>query len=417
MLQIDLEFINDYDYYYYDEYHLHTILMRPTSFALLSCICLTIVGELNNSCSALLLMASSETLLSTSFKSIQRGRRRDLPDKLLVSYTTQCSGKVSQAVRNGVNVVIWAFVEMIVVNYNVGEQQETCRSDQLPENDTKRRIKNNNGSSAKCIVRFDRDFAKKMIAQLDSEGYNDTIHLVSFGGWNGPHLPDELSAEEMYNAWKEECGDIFHGIDWDLEGHDDLKSQANLFSIQCLDNVGRISQLAKHDGYIIGMAPPQSYLDIQTPKFSRYVNLTETDRKWHSEFHYFGANVYAYLLSKYESSIDFVSVQFYESFSRAGMNIYHYNKSQAAYLQSYVQDLVMNKGETFFVDFDQDNDLNYSSREVQFSLSKLVLGFANGWGANDEDKVCYFDPHEIEKAYRQLHTSKIAPRGFMYWVM
>jgi beta-glucosidase len=336
--------------------------------------------------------------MEKSASSNAASKRRRLPDKLLVSYTTQCSEKVIQSVRSGVNVVVWAFCEMIAQ-----DQDE----EELPKI-TKR---------AKCISRFDRECAKTVISQLDSEGYDDTIHLVSFGGWNGPHLPDELDVEEMYAAFKEHCGDIFHGLDWDLEGHDQLDSPTNHFSVRCLENMGRFSQLAKNDGYIVGIAPPQSYLDIQSGEFSRFVNLTDASRGWHDDFHYFGRNVYSYLLAKYGDSIDFVSIQFYESYSDAGMEIFHHKMSQAAYLQFYVKDLVVNKKESYFVNFDQDPTLNYPRSKCFFPRSKLVWGFANGWGADDNEKVCYFEPEQISIAYNNLDDSQLAPRGFMYWVV
>ncbi|KAL3905915.1 MAG: hypothetical protein SGILL_009484, partial [Bacillariaceae sp.] len=228
--------------------------------------------------------------------------------------------------------------------------------------------------------------AKDMIAQLDQEGYGDTVHLVSFGGWNGPHLPDSLTPEDMYTAWKELCGEIFHGVDWDLEGHDKLDNPTNVFSLHCLESMGRFSQLAKEDGYIIGMAPPQSYLDLETSNFSRQVNLTDSTRDWHNDFHYFGANVYAYLLAKFGSYIDFVSIQFYESYSTAGLRVFHENMAPDEYLYEYNRDLVVEKKGSFFVDFEQDPTLKYASQKVGFPLSKLVFGFANGWGADDGDK-------------------------------
>jgi beta-glucosidase len=128
--------------------------------------------------------------------------------------------------------------------------------------------------------------------------------------------------------------------------------------------------------------------------------------------------VYAYLLVKGGDYIDFVSMQFYESYSRAGMEILHYKMSPGAYIEFYVKDLVVSKKESFFVDFDTDSILAYPSRYVQFPLSKLVLGFANGWGAdNNDDKICYFEPVQIINAYKNLLDANLSPQGFMYWVM
>jgi hypothetical protein len=343
---------------------------------------------------------------------------RPLPQRVLVSYTTKCSPKVEHAVRSGVNVVIWAFCEMTSTP-SLEDAMGTVTT-------TTTTTTTMSSKNVQCICRFDRDCAKEMITKLDAEGYHDVVHLVSFGGWNGPHLPThKWTAENMYHAWHEQCGNIFHGVDWDLEGQDRLDSPTNIFSKPCLDCMGRFSELAKQDGYIIGMAPPQSYLDVDTSSFSRRVNLTDDTREWHNDFHYFGANVYAYLLSKYGTFIDFVSIQFYESYSRAGMEIYHHKKDHDEYLYMYVHKLAIDQQGSFFVDFEQDLSLNYSSGYVNFPLSKLVLGLANGWapaaGADTvditNDKVCYFDPKQITKAWKKLVEAQLSPRGLMYWVM
>jgi chitinase len=318
--------------------------------------------------------------------------RRELPEKVLIGYANNCDEKVVNAVREGVNVVVWAFLEL---------QNAQDTDDGLVP-----------------VTSLDLKRVQDLIRSLDDQGYEDTVHLISFGGWNGPHLETSggITPEEWYRVWKQHAGDIFHGIDWDLEGHDDLASPTNLFSRDCLEFVGQISRMAKKDGYIIGMAPPQSYLDIHNPNFSRSVNLTESDRPWHNEFHYFGANVYSYLLAKYGDSIDFVSVQFYESYSRAAIDIYHYKKSPSEYLESYVRDLVANN-QSFNVNFEDDPSLEFSTCRISFPLSKLVLGFANGWAKDSGDKTLYVEPEELASAYNKLHDSGIAPRGFMYWVI
>jgi hypothetical protein len=101
------------------------------------------------------------------------------------------------------------------------------------------------------------------------------------------------------------------------------------------------------------------------------------------------------------------------------MNLYHFEVSPENFLQSYVDDLAANNQE-WFVDFDQDPSLNYSSRSVTLPLSKLVWGFANGWALNKDNpanKVVFFDPTRIQVAYQRLQKSKTAPRGFMFWVI
>jgi hypothetical protein len=392
---------------------LHFIFFRQFLLLISFRYMLVLLLLLSSNCFAMSIMTTTTTTpfsaTATSFPKNWHSIR-PLPERVLVSYTTDCSPKVEHAVRNGVNVVIWAFCELVSTTV---------------DHVTTTTLSNNNVT---CVCRFDRDCAKEMIDKLDAEGYHHVVHLVSFGGWNGPHLPtgQEWMAEDMYYAWREHCGNIFHGVDWDLEGHDRLDSPTNVFSKPCLDCMGRFSELAKQDGYIIGMAPPQSYLDIDTSAFSRRVNLTDNKREWHSEFHYFGANVYAYLLAKYGTFIDFVSIQFYESYSRAGMEIYHHNKDPAEYLYMYVHKLTIDQQGSFLVDFEQDSSLDYASGNVNFPLTKLVFGFANGWAPAagtdavvdiTNDKVCYFDPKQIAKAWKKIVESQLTPRGLMYWVM
>jgi chitinase len=347
----------------------------------------------------------------------RHGRLRtkpSLPPKILVGYTTTNGiSKVIQAVRSGVNIVVWSFVEFEPQKRNpeatVVSSDTTKDDDDVCQNDK-------GGKSIICVPTFDVEIAKQTVSALDQEGLS-VIHLVSFGGWNGPHLPPE-DPKVLYESWKSTFGDVFDGFDWDLEGHDDLGSPTNEFTVFCLDQMGQMSMMAKDDGFIVGMAPPQSYLDVESSKFSRFLNLTDDTRDvWHSDFHYYGANSYAYVLSKYQDAIDFVSVQFYESYSKAGLSCYHFGMPKDVYLEKYVEDLLKKNNEGgLFVDFDQDQSLKYTSRHVPFPLSKLVFGFANGWGVPG-DKVCYFEPSEIKAAYNRLKKKNIDPRGFMYWVM
>jgi len=267
--------------------------------------------------------------------------------------------------------------------------------------------------------RLDFECIRKLIIDMDAEGYDDTVHLVSFGGWDGPHFDENtseqnMSAKEWFHVWKQAVGSIFHGLDFDFEGNDVLESPRNEFSLETLDMMGSICQFAKQNGYIVSMAPPQSYLDIDTPRFSRYVNLTDPDRHWHSDFNYFGANVYAHTLAKYGDYVDLVQVQFYESYARAAMEILYHKISPERYLSLYNLHLV-GKNESFFVDFESDPSVGLPSQDVALPLSKLVWGFGNGWLDTPNDKNIYFPPASIATAYNALKDLKIEPRGVMFW--
>ena len=86
----------------------------------------------------------------------------------------------------------------------------------------------------------------------------------------------------------------------DVEGNDDFDSPYNAFTPQCIHLIGRLSQLAKQAGYLVAMAPAESYLDPTTHLFD--LTLTHTYPEWDSfqpGFRYHGHNTYAYLLARY----------------------------------------------------------------------------------------------------------------------
>lgn len=172
------------------------------------------------------------------------------------------------------------------------------------------------------------------------------------------------------------------------------------------------------DGYLVGMAPPQSYLDLVqgNTRFSRLVNLTDPNREWHNEFSYFGANVYAYLLKRYEDSIDLVFMQFYESYSRASMTIHNEHLTAAAYLERYLEGI---DGDEVvgMVNFSDDPDVELNDSIVRIPLSKLVLGLANGWADKHDEKTLYICPEQVAKAWDSLKAKGTIPRGAGFWTI
>jgi hypothetical protein len=136
---------------------------------------------------------------------------------------------VIRAVEHGVNVVIWSFFHV------------ATRQSDFPVSTVRRRLE----QSAIVETPLDLDCVRREINYLN-QVYGDTVvHLASFGGWNAKHLDGGYSSKEIYEAWNDL--EVFDGIDWDLEGNDDLKSPYNHFSLDCLDNMGEISELA-HNG-------------------------------------------------------------------------------------------------------------------------------------------------------------------------
>ena len=385
-------------------------------------------------------LQSHPSVSASTAASPHNNRHGLLPEhsKLLIGYATECGPKVTQAIREGgVNVVIWSFLDI---------RRQT--------DDDKHNIQNTT-SAISPIELHTNSLNLSDIANLKASlgpDYDHVRHLTAFGGWNGPHVDTSISAAEWWTFWKDHLGQVFDGIDWDPEGHDDLSQATNTLSLDCLNRMGEISQLAHADGYIVSLAPAQSYMDLDMTKFSRSLSCPGPP-EWHPEFHHFGANGYAYLLARFgHAPWDFVSIQFYESYSRAAREIDDVQDPSktpvANYLVSYMRRHAA-RGETWKVNFADDPSVQLANQHVSLPLSKIVWGFANGWAFNDDfdDKVVYMDPSEIQQAYTRLQQENVdnmnvdddnddsqqqqqqqqmnddkttidcTPRGFMFWVI
>jgi hypothetical protein len=180
---------------------------------------------------------------------------RSLPTgPLAIGYANweQCDEKIDRAVANGVNVVIW-----FATNLGTIDGRPAITGNSIPD--------------LACVA--------ATVVRLNSVGLFAT-HLISIGGWNAPHPNTTFTADEWWATWRawndaaatDEWPGGFDGIDWDLEGNDDFDSSWNFFTVECIRLVSDLSYLAKRDGFIVGMAPPQSYLEVDTAAFS--LNVT-----------------------------------------------------------------------------------------------------------------------------------------------
>jgi hypothetical protein len=160
-----------------------------------------------------------------------------LPSKVLMGYASSNYTNVINAVKDDlVNVVIWAFADIRTDDSDFATATHRDLS---------------HLSSAAIVTNLNLTAVKSTIEHLNDNGYS-IHHLVSVGGWNGHHLDTQISASLWMDMWQSsELSDIFHGIDWDLEGSDDLTSEENVFTVDCLDKMGEISRLMKQGEFII----------------------------------------------------------------------------------------------------------------------------------------------------------------------
>jgi hypothetical protein len=185
--------------------------------------------------------------------------------------------------------------------------------------------------------------------------------------------------------------------------------------------MGEVSQLAKAAGYIVSLVPPQSYLDYDTRNFDQSVLHAPS---WEPTFRYQGYNTYAPVLAKYGTTSvirngqleavptwDFISIQLYETYSRANNEINNLKVPVATYLAELVQE--MNSG--WEVDFTNDPQIGLKTQNVSVPHSQLVIGFANAWAGPRPGKTLLVYPDEAQTAWEELVAKNMQPKGFMFW--
>lgn len=151
-------------------------------------------------------------------------RRKQIPDKVVIGYASN-PDVVPKAVKDGVNVIAWAFVDL------------DCSD-----------------TTTLCEIRTNLDLhaVRSTIENLEKQGYTDTIHLMSIGGWNGPHLIEQASSPDVwFESYQLKLASIFDGIDWDLEGNDDVKSPYNEFGMVTLQRMASISRLVRGGAFCL----------------------------------------------------------------------------------------------------------------------------------------------------------------------
>ena len=332
-----------------------------------------------------------------------------LPASLIIGYADQCNQKVLQTVQQGVNVVIWFSINL---------------------------IKDPSSGAPQVQNILDMDCVAGIIKQIRDLGL-PTVHMMSIGGWGAPHPDTSNPASDVFqvlDAWNRQTVARpnlgfygFDGFDWDIEGNDDLSSPDNFFTVDCLNLMGEISRLAKQKGYIMSIVPPESYLDPSTSQFD--LNLTHPYPEWSSlnpPFDYHSHSVYAFFLAKYGSTFvkkqvgkttffeivdtfDFVTVQWYETYSHADYNLTVMDVSVTQYFQKAVPSLVNG----WMVDFASVPALQLDSQIVKVNKTAVVIGLANGWAGNSRTVLIY--PEQVGVAHAALKTQGLAPRGYAYW--
>eukprot|EP00039_Didymoeca_costata_P021634 m.345026 g.345026 ORF g.345026 m.345026 type:complete len:382 (+) comp25680_c0_seq1:131-1276(+) len=308
--------------------------------------------------------------------------------------------QIIEEAEKGVNVIIW-FATILIRNATTGLPQIQGG----PNNHT-------------CVAAVAQELRRRQLP---------TAHMISIGGWDAPHPNTSFTGKEWFKAWEkwnlEEISNPslafpgYDGIDWDLEGNDNQESQWNVFTVECMELVGTMSQAAKSNGYLVSLVPPQSYTDYTTSKFD--LSLRHSYENWHPDFPYRGMNAYAIWLSdKYGKTpegiptFDFVDIQLYESWSRASFAIDGPPQIPAA---TYLVELVRAYQKGWTVNFSTNTVLNVSTQHIHIPATQLVIGFSRG-SDDKSGKSVFIWPKDVGKAWSMLSKNE-RPLGVMFWNM
>ncbi len=370
----------------------------------------------------------SSSSMSSSHNSHPHQQYRQLPSSstrgdapIIIGYAHDAkSGKADQAILDGINVIIWSFVHLDVDGTSVTTDQQQQQQQKI-----------------RGTIRTDLDL--ESIRTIRNK-YDHVVHLAAFGGWNGPHPPPYIMSGkewcQVFLKFNQDHGNIFDGIDWDYEGHDDISSPTSRFTLDTLDIMVDFSVDAKRHGMIVSMAPAESYLDstIQSgssidAQFSFALNLPP--RAWTSSpsaseedkeiiatagFSHAGRQCYAYVLAKAGiETFDWVSIQLYEAYSPFAHDVHRRKMDPVEALMMRINHLVVEGYTVTDVPLSSPS-LSPSEFVVKIPMSKLVLGIANGWA--DGRKFCKVEPSSIKSSYdAALEQCGHGFLGVMFWTV
>jgi chitinase len=321
--------------------------------------------------------------------------RASLPDKIIAGYCYGSSEKILESVKNGLNVLIWFQIDI-----TKNEANEPLIQGNL--NYTEIALLNN---------------------EIKRLGFT-VINMICVGGWNAKHpIGVPLAIFNKFKRWNTEIVARpelnflgFDGIDWDIEGHDNLNSPNNLFKIETLDLMGELSILLKEDGFLVSMAPAESYLDPTCGVFD--LDLRHEYEEWmvlKPGFKYHSRNIYAYLLVYFGQSVidaeivdtfDFITLQFYESYS----HILYNSRIENMDLAVYFSDIITKFSEGWLIDF---GAIGRPKKAVRVEGKRFVIGLANGWA--DDRKTLLTFGKELKSCYKLLAERNVEFKGFALW--
>ena len=361
----------------------------------------------------LLLSVSVPSAGSMSATPSRPARRRTVDGArrpIVIGYAHDpASGRAERAMRDGADVVIWSFLHF----------------DLAPGGGEGGGV----GGGGRGRIRTGLDLSE--IRRL-RDMFQDVVFMAAFGGWNGPHPPNQLTGKEwcdVFVEFNDGLDGIFDGIDFDWEGNDDLSSETARFTLGTLDVMADLAVEAKRRGLVVSMAPAESYLDAAAgdgsadAEFSRDLGLpprawttgpdaTDEDRRVVADagFRHAGRQCYAYVLARAGvGSFDWISVQLYEAYSAFVHETARRGRDPV--------DAIVERVDRFAGGYTVTNlPLDEAEFVVRVPPSRLVIGIANGWA--DGTKFCKVEPSTMRKVYdRTLAKYGEGILGVMFWTI
>lgn len=334
------------------------------------------------------------------------------PDIMIAGYTDQAPPEqVLNAVQDGANVLFWSFMEL--------QEGKITTKGLLQGNVTAEKV-------------------QPIHEGLVAMGRTDVIHMLSLGGWGVDHRSADSCGEQLctgaayassFRSWNADIMqnvpgfEGFAGIDWDLEGVNDLNSPFNLVKQEELQIILDMSDALSQD-FLVTMVPPQSYFDCRQPNFDLSLRHPATST---ASFHYHGWNTYAALYAKCPQCFDLVMVQLYEGWSRAGFDLFWDGDESNIGVDGWPRngtedamvDVLLQNMRCLVEGFDVDfgGFMGLGQERVALPADKVVIGLGQSWTARNF-KSPWFTGSAAGAAWcRGLLGSTARARGFAYWAM
>lgn len=67
------------------------------------------------------------------------------------------------------------------------------------------------------------------------------------------------------------------------------------------------------------------------------------------------------------------------------------------------------------MNFQSCPELQLGTTRLSLDPQRVVIGLANGWAGEPENKFLFLTPQELQEVYTELIAQNLRPRGMAFW--